>query len=70
MVSCHDDCGIRCINQLIRPKVQIPKWMWWDDGIGDCSTCKPCPQNLKCKGYTPVSLMGVEVQTSKDEKKA
>jgi len=54
----------KCINQLIRPKEKIPSWLF-ENGMGDCSTCKPCERNKKCSGYTPVGLIEFEVEEVK-----
>lgn len=45
-----------CINQLVRPKTKIPRWMRQED-CGDCTECQPCEENKKCVCYTPVALM-------------
>lgn len=46
-----------CINQLIRPKISIPKWMR-ADGCGDCTVCEPSKRNSECKNYVPMVLVG------------
>jgi len=59
IAACDKDYnGPMCINQLIRPKIEIPKWMR-GEGIGDCTKCKPCFKNLECKHYTPVGLIKI-----------
>jgi len=62
MSSCYDGyeqfIRMKCINQMIRPKIKIPKWMR-AEGVGDCTTCKTCLKNLECKHYTPVGLIKI-----------
>lgn len=51
----------KCINQLVRPKVKIPKWMR-REGCGDCTICETHIDNLNCKCRIPVGLISVEVK--------
>jgi len=72
MTSCYKGheqfIRMKCLNQIIRPKVKLPKWML-PKGIGDCTVCQPCLKNLECKGYIPVSIICGEPQLPEDEKK-
>lgn len=46
-----------CLNQLIRPKIYVPK-----EGIGNCVVCKTDEDNKNCKGYMEINLCIVEVK--------
>lgn len=56
-----------CINQLIRPKEEIPKHMR-PKGMGNCVKCKTCYKNFTCTGYSPVSLMPVYTEEENEQK--
>lgn len=45
-----------CLNQLVRPKVKIPKWMR-REGCGDCTICETHIDNLNCKCRIPVGFV-------------
>lgn len=50
---------VKCINQLIRPKVKVPKFMR-RKGCGDCTTCETHINNKNCKCYMPVGLISYD----------
>jgi len=55
----------KCINQLFRPKLVLPKWMR-PPGMGDCTTCHTCGKNETCIGYQPApGLCIVEIKEEK-----
>lgn len=56
---------IRCIHQIMPPKVKTPSWMF-TDGWGDCQNCIPDIANQNCRGFTPVALKS-KVITIQDE---
>lgn len=56
---------VKCINQLIRPKESIPKYMR-PKGMGDCATCKICRKNLDCTGFIPISIGTFHVEDKKE----
>ena len=47
-------------HPLFRPSFKIPLWM--NPGHGDCTTCKPCRENKKCRGYKPMEIGVVEFE--------
>lgn len=55
---------VKCINQLIRPKIKVPRFAR-PEGCGDCTTCVPCERNIDCSCYTPVGLV-IDDDTSKE----
>lgn len=64
MSDCEEH--VKCINQWFRPKITIPSWCR-TAGMGDCRTCKPCAENLKCVGYCPApGFIKVEVEENVD----
>jgi len=50
-----------CINQLNRSKVKLPEYMQ-PEGIGDCTICMPCADNIHCSYYIPISLTIMEIK--------
>ena len=46
----------KCINQLYRPKMEVPKEIR-PKGCGNCFRCRTHKDNLDCSCYWPVGLM-------------
>lgn len=46
-----------CINQLNRPKVHIQQ-----EGVGNCTICKPDSRNVDCLHYMGVTIGWYEVE--------